>query len=76
MRSLPTVDELAGMSDEELGRQFEQVRTGDREAAADLREELRHRETRRWHAEIRLLLIALLVVSVVGLVFLAWDAVD
>lgn len=31
---------------------------------------------RERHEEIRLLLIAILVVSIVGVVFLAWDAID
>jgi hypothetical protein len=33
-------------------------------------------EARQRHGEIRLLLIAILVVSIVGVVFLAWDAID
>jgi hypothetical protein len=30
----------------------------------------------RRHAEIRLLLVAILIVSIVGAIFLAWDALD
>jgi hypothetical protein len=33
-------------------------------------------EARRRHEEIRRLLFAILVVSIVGVVFLAWDAID
>lgn len=33
-------------------------------------------EARRRHEEIRRLLFAILVVSIVGVVFLAWDAIE
>ncbi|HET9457960.1 MAG TPA: hypothetical protein VFO78_11495 [Candidatus Limnocylindrales bacterium] len=51
----------------------DQVRVHHREYTAEpTPEDLAERR----HAELRLLLLAILCVSIVGVIFLAWDALD
>jgi hypothetical protein len=80
MTQLPTLADLQALSDSELATKYSAaVANGASSADAAvlvLRDEFRHREADRWHAELRLLLRVLLVVSIVGLVLLAWDAID
>jgi hypothetical protein len=80
MIALPTLAELESLSEGELADRYTAAMTssasGDRDAAMLFRSELHHRETARRHAEQRRLLQAILAVSVVGLVLLAWDAID
>jgi len=50
----------------------DQVRVHHRVQAEPTPEEIAERR----HSELRMLLVAILCVSIVGLVFLAWDALD
>ena len=76
MTYLPTLAEVGALTDPELADRFDDAVGSDREAALFFREELRHREAARRHAELTALLRAIFLVSVVGVIFLAWDAID